>query len=238
MKCRRDSGCGINTHSGNTRHCSDAVLCTFNRTEGIPQERQFFLLVSVQSSAVLCHRFVAKTYSHIDTPQGMDGTPISYSYGHCLSFPESPQQAPGHHRECCAGVKYCSENLIPNFHEDPENLVLLFRAAPLLLSREFHVNPCSHEGHGHPGQSPLLGVRPLRGGVISLCALRGLTFAGEGDIEGADERIWGFGYPPLPPPLPPPFPLLLPFWGVLEEVWAFWRSTSCRLCLSLSRFFM
>ena len=45
--------------------------------------------VSVQSSAVLCHSFVAKTNSHNDSPQGMDGTPIPYSYGHCLSFLES-----------------------------------------------------------------------------------------------------------------------------------------------------
>ena len=28
---------------------------------------------------LLGHSFVAKTYSHIDLPQGMDGTPIPYS---------------------------------------------------------------------------------------------------------------------------------------------------------------
>ena len=46
--------------------------------------------VGVQHSAVLGHSFVAKAYSHINPPQGMDGTPIPYSYGHGLSFLESP----------------------------------------------------------------------------------------------------------------------------------------------------
>ena len=45
--------------------------------------------VGVQHSAVLGHSFFAKTNSHIDSPQGMDGTPIPYSYGHCLGFLES-----------------------------------------------------------------------------------------------------------------------------------------------------
>ena len=49
-----------------------------------------------------------------------------------------------HYRECCAGVKQCSKNVISDFHDNPENQLLLFRAAPLLLSREFHVNSCSH----------------------------------------------------------------------------------------------
>ena len=46
--------------------------------------------VGVQHTAVLGHSFVAQAYSHIDSPQEMDGTPIPYSYGHGLSFPESP----------------------------------------------------------------------------------------------------------------------------------------------------
>ena len=45
--------------------------------------------VSVQHAAVLSHSFVAKTNSHIDSPEWMDGTPIPYSYGHCLSFFET-----------------------------------------------------------------------------------------------------------------------------------------------------
>ena len=41
------------------------------------------------TSAVLRHRFVAKTNRPIDTPEGMDGPPIPYPYGHCLGFLES-----------------------------------------------------------------------------------------------------------------------------------------------------
>ena len=82
----------------------------------------------------------------------------------------------GHYRKDCTGVKHRSKNLIPDFHEDPENQVLLFGAAPLVFSREFDIHPCSHEGLGHPGQSPLLGVIPLRGGVIPLWGLLGVTF--------------------------------------------------------------
>ena len=82
------------------------------------------------------------------------------------------------------GVKHCTKSLIPNFHEDPENHVLLFRAAPLLLSKEFDIHPCSHEGLGHPGQSPLLGVSPLRGGVIPLWALLGVNLGRRGMTSG------------------------------------------------------
>ena len=78
----------------------------------------------------------------------------------------------------------------------------------------------------------------LSGEAVSPCwCFLGSTLAGEGEIAGADERLWGLGFPPLPPPLPPSLPPLSPFWGVLEGVWAFWRSASCRLCLSLSRVF-
>ena len=108
-------------------------------------------------------------------PQGMDGTPIPYSYGHSLGLPESFKQAPGHYGKCCTGIKHCSKNLIPDFHEDPENQVLLFGAAPLFLIREFHIHSCSHEGLGHPGQAPLLRIIPLRGSVIPLGALLGDT---------------------------------------------------------------
>ena len=86
--------------------------------------------------------------------------------------------------ESVAGVKHCSKTLIPDFHEDPENQVVLFRATPLLLSREFRVNHCSHEEPGHPGQSPLLGVRPLRGGVIPLWALVGVNIDRRGRNNG------------------------------------------------------
>ena len=140
--------------------------------------------VGVQHSAVLGHSFVAQAYSHIDPPKRMDGTPIPYSYGQGLSFLESLYQAPGHYGKCCAGVKHCSKNLIPDCYEDPENQVLLFGAAPLLLSREFDIHPCSHEGLGHPGQWPLLGVVPLRGGIISLWALLGVTFGRRGSSSG------------------------------------------------------
>ena len=140
--------------------------------------------VRVQHSAVSGHSFVVKTNSHINTPQGMDGMPIHYSYGQCLNFLESLKQAPGHYRKCCAGVKHCSKNLIPDFHEDPENQVLFFEAAPLLLSRELDIHPCSHERLGHSGQSPLLGVIPLRGGVIPLWALLGVTFGRRGSSSG------------------------------------------------------
>ena len=67
----------------------------------------------------------------------------------------------------------------PISHEDPEKQVLLFGAAPLLLSRELDIPPCSHEGLGHPGQSPLPGVIPLRGGVVPLWALLGVTLGKE-----------------------------------------------------------
>ena len=77
------------------------------------------------------------------------------------------------------------------------------------------------------------------GEALSPCRrFLGTTSAGEGEIAGADERLLGLGVPPSPPPLPPPLPPLSPFSGVLEGVWAFWRSASCRLCLSLSRVFM
>ena len=65
----------------------------------------------------------------------------------------------------------------------------------------------------------------------------GSAASGEREVAGADERLFGLGVPPLAPPLPPPLPPLSPFWGVLVGVWAFWRSGSCRVCLSLSRFF-
>ena len=76
------------------------------------------------------------------------------------------------------------KNLIPDFHENPENQVLLFGAAPLLLNRELDIHPCSHEGLGHPGQSPLLGVIPLRGSVFPLWALLGVTFGRRGSSSG------------------------------------------------------
>ena len=44
--------------------------------------------VSFQHSAVLHHRFIAKTNRHTNIPQGMDGPPICYSYGEGLSFLE------------------------------------------------------------------------------------------------------------------------------------------------------
>ena len=44
--------------------------------------------VGVRHTAVLGHSFVAQAYSHIDPRQGMDGTPISYSYDHGSSFLE------------------------------------------------------------------------------------------------------------------------------------------------------
>ena len=34
---------------------------------------------------MLGHSFVAEAYSHINYPQRMDGTPIPYSYGDCVS---------------------------------------------------------------------------------------------------------------------------------------------------------
>ena len=77
------------------------------------------------------------------------------------------------------------------------------------------------------------------GEVLSPCErFLGSTSAGEGEVAGADERLWGLGVPHLPPLLPPPLPPSSPFWRVLVGVWVFWRSASCRLCLSLSRFFM
>ena len=93
------------------------------------------------------------------------------------------------YRKCCTGVKHRSKILIPDFHEDPENQVLLFGAAPLLLSREFDIHPCSHEGLGHPGQLPLLGVIPLRGGVIPLWALLGVTFGRRGSRTGFSSLV-------------------------------------------------
>ena len=65
------------------------------------------------------------------------------------------------------------KNLIPDFHDYPENQVLLFGAAPLFLVRELHIHPCSHEGLGHPGQLPLLRIIPLRGSVIPLHCIAG-----------------------------------------------------------------
>ena len=74
--------------------------------------------------------------------------------------------------------------LILDFHEHRENQVLLFGAAPLLLSREPDIPPCSHEGLGHPGQSSLLGVIPLRRSVISLWALLEVTLGRRGSSSG------------------------------------------------------
>ena len=137
-----------------------------------------------KASAVLGHSFVAQAYSHIAPPGGMDGTPIPYSYGHGLSFLECFWQAPGHYGKCCTGVKHRWKNLIPDFHQDPENQVLLFGAAPLLLIREIDIHPCSHEGLGQPGQSPLLGVIPLRESNIPLWALLGVTCGRRGSSSG------------------------------------------------------
>ena len=39
----------------------------------------------------------------------------------------------------------------------------------------------------------------------------GSPSAAEGEVAGADERLWGFGVPTLGPPLPPPLPTLSPF---------------------------
>ena len=74
-----------------------------------------------------------------------------------LVFLKVIYQAPGHYGKCCTGVKHRSKNLIPDFHEDPENQVLLFGAAPLLFIRELDIQPCGNEGPRHPGQPPLLG---------------------------------------------------------------------------------
>ena len=41
------------------------------------------------TASVVGYNFVAQAYSHIDPPQGMDGTPIPNSYRHGLSFLES-----------------------------------------------------------------------------------------------------------------------------------------------------
>ena len=76
------------------------------------------------------------------------------------------------------------KKLIPDFHEDPENQVLLFRAAPLLPIKEFHVQPRSHERFGHPGQSPLLAVRLFWGGVISLQTLLRVSSGGRRRSSG------------------------------------------------------
>ena len=89
--------------------------------------------------------------------------------------PPGTLMPPPQRGKCCTGVKHRSKNLIPDFHEDPENQVLLFGAAPLLLIRELDIHPCSNEGLGHPGQAPLLGIIPLRGSVIPLGALLGVT---------------------------------------------------------------
>ena len=64
----------------------------------------------------------------------------------------------------------------------------------------------------------------------------GSAASGEGEVAGGDELLWGWGVPRLPTPLPPPLPPLSPFWGVLVGVWVLWRSASCHLCLSISRF--
>ena len=90
----------------------------------------------------------------------------------------------GHYRKCCTGVKQPSKNLVPDFHEDPENQLLLFGAALLLLTREFDIHPCSHEQIAHPGQSPLLRVIPLRGGLVPLSALLGVAFGRRGSSSG------------------------------------------------------
>ena len=69
------------------------------------------------------------------------------------------------------------------------------------------------------------------GEALSPCGrFLGSPSAGEGEVAGADECLWGFGVPPLPTPLPPPLPPLSPLWGVLVGAWVFWRSASCRLC--------
>ena len=101
-----------------------------------------------------------------------------------LVFLRGFQQAPSHYGKCRAGVEHRSKNVIPDSHEDIENQVLLFGAAPLLLSRELDIHPCSHEGLGHPAQSPLLGVIPLRGSVIPLWALLRFTFGRRGSSSG------------------------------------------------------
>ena len=60
------------------------------------------------------------------------------------------------------------------------------------------------------------------GEALSPCGrFLGSPSAGEGEVAGADERLWGLGGPFLPPPLPPPLPPLSPIWGVLVGVWPF-----------------
>ena len=77
------------------------------------------------------------------------------------------------------------------------------------------------------------------GEALSPCGrFLGSPSAGGGVAAGAEERLWGLGGHRLPLALPPPLPPLSPFWGFLVGVWYFWGSASCRLSLSLSRFFM
>ena len=77
------------------------------------------------------------------------------------------------------------------------------------------------------------------GEALSPCGrFLGSPLARGGVAAGADERLLGLGCPPLPPLLPPPLAPLFPFRRAPVDVWFFWRSASCGLSLSLSRFFM
>ena len=63
------------------------------------------------------------------------------------------------------------------------------------------------------------------------------TSAEEGEIAGADERLWGLGSPPLPAPLPPPLQPLSPFWGVLEGALGFMAFSLVPFVSATLRFF-
>ena len=149
--------------------------------------------VSVQHSAVLHHRLLANTNRQIDTPKGMNGLSIPYSYGHCLSFLERFQQAPGHHRECCAGVENCPKNLMPAFHKDPENELFLFRAAPLLSIRNFTSTPTAMSDLSIQANRLFLELAFSGEWLFPFGRFSGSAVAGQGEVAGVDERLWGYG---------------------------------------------
>ena len=63
-------------------------ICAYDNVQG----------VVVKHFAVLSHFFIAQTYGHIDSPQGVDGSSILNPYGHSFGFQDLGllQQSAGH----------------------------------------------------------------------------------------------------------------------------------------------
>ena len=105
----------------------------------------------------------------------------------------------------CSGVKHCPKNPIPDSHEDPENKVLLIRA-PYSPSGNFTSNAAAMSDLAIQANDLFLELDSCGEALFPCGRLLGSAVVGEGEVAGAEGRLWGLwlGVPSLPAPFPPP----------------------------------